>query len=44
VAYAALMLWQKYHSVLDIVATAAVMLSLLMVFWWLIGRRRSRLI
>jgi hypothetical protein len=43
VAYAALMLWQKYHAVLDIVATAAVMLSLLMLFWWLIGRRHLRL-
>lgn len=35
VAYAALMLWQKYHAVLDIVTAAAVMLALLMVFWWL---------
>jgi hypothetical protein len=33
VAYAALMLWQRYHSVLDIVTTALVTMSLLWVYW-----------
>lgn len=37
-AYAALMLWQKYHSFLDIVTTAVVMAVLLTAFWWAIRR------
>lgn len=42
VAYAGLMLWQKYHSFSDIVSTAVVMVAVLMVFWWVVGREASR--
>ncbi len=36
--YAALMLWQRYHSLLDILTTAAVMAMALVGFWWIARR------
>lgn len=37
-SYAALMLWQRYHSLMDIVSTAGAMLVVLIVFWSLVRR------
>lgn len=36
--YAALMLWQRYHSLLDILTTAAGMVVALVAFWWVARR------
>jgi hypothetical protein len=40
--YAALMLWQRYHSVMDIVTTAGVMLVVLVFFWAVVMYPLSR--
>lgn len=40
VVYAALMLWQKYHSLMDIVSTVLVLVLVLTAFWWPLRRTK----
>lgn len=42
VLYGVLMMIQRYHSLLDLLTTAAAFLFLFGSFWWLAGSRRRR--